>query len=478
MPPDSRPRPGAAARRGGTSAEPTSPSTASRRWPRACGCSASSTSSGPSWRVTDLAAAAGLPMPTVYRVVHDPDRRGLPRPPAQRRLPAGRQDPDPRHRGAAQPRPGRHRDPQAAAARRDAPARRSTSPCSPATGCSTWSGCATPTWSPPTSRSARRCRPSPPRSASCCSPTSTRPTCATRITDAVVRRAARPQRQGLARRAARRARRRSASRAGPCRTRSSPTACARSPARSPGRDGRVVAGVNLAVQARDWSTQRIVRELRPARPGHLRGDLRPARRRQRRRDDRLGRAWRKLAPASLDDGPARGVRRDRRRPARAGTAAVPAGRRRRRARGAVQRVPAAAPARAARCRPSASAVRYETTLPDRAREIAILVVAAHWDSAFEWYAHEAVGRHVGLTDDELDGARAGHATTTWPTRTSGWSRDRRTRCSPTRRPRRRRRTPRPSTTLGRPRLFELLTLVGYYATLALQLRVFRVAAPD
>jgi IclR family pca regulon transcriptional regulator len=27
--------------------------------------------------------------------------------------------------------------------------------------------------------------------------------------------------------------------------------------------GRVVAGVNLAVQARDWSTQRIVRELRP-----------------------------------------------------------------------------------------------------------------------------------------------------------------------------------------------------------------------
>jgi IclR family pca regulon transcriptional regulator len=28
-------------------------------------------------------------------------------------------------------------------------------------------------------------------------------------------------------------------------------------------DGRVVAGVNLAVQSRDWSTQRIVRELKP-----------------------------------------------------------------------------------------------------------------------------------------------------------------------------------------------------------------------
>ncbi len=31
-----------------------------------------------------------------------------------------------------------------------------------------------------------------------------------------------------------------------------------------GPDGRVLAGVNLAVQAQDWSTQRIIRELRPA----------------------------------------------------------------------------------------------------------------------------------------------------------------------------------------------------------------------
>jgi IclR family pca regulon transcriptional regulator len=31
-----------------------------------------------------------------------------------------------------------------------------------------------------------------------------------------------------------------------------------------GPDGRVLAGVNLAVQARDWSSQRIVHELRPA----------------------------------------------------------------------------------------------------------------------------------------------------------------------------------------------------------------------
>ena len=32
--------------------------------------------------------------------------------------------------------------------------------------------------------------------------------------------------------------------------------------------------------------------------------------------------------------------------------------------------------------------------------------------------------------------------------------------------------------IGPAGLFELLTLVGYYATLALQLRVFRVPAPE
>jgi len=48
-----------------------------------------------------------------------------------------------------------------------------------------------------------------------------------------------------------------------------------------------------------------------------------------------------------------------------------------------------------------SAVRYDTGLDDRCREIAILIVAAHWESEFEWYAHEAVGRSVGLGDADL-----------------------------------------------------------------------------
>jgi 4-carboxymuconolactone decarboxylase len=123
-----------------------------------------------------------------------------------------------------------------------------------------------------------------------------------------------------------------------------------------------------------------------------------------------------------------------------------------------------------------SSIRYGGTLPDRAREIAILAVAQHWDSAFERYAHEAVGRAAGLTDAELAALRAASssdfadpferlvAETTFALAARGdldtaeyaAARD----------------------GLGLPVLFELITLVGYYATLALQLRVFRVGVPD
>jgi 4-carboxymuconolactone decarboxylase len=122
-----------------------------------------------------------------------------------------------------------------------------------------------------------------------------------------------------------------------------------------------------------------------------------------------------------------------------------------------------------------AAVRYETSLPDRARELAILVVAHRWDSSFEWYAHEAVGRHLGLTDDELAAVRD-----------RDWSRhhdevERVVAATADRlvwegdlddvgyRE--------AVESLGESQLFELITLVGYYAALALQLRVYRVAAP-
>jgi alkylhydroperoxidase family enzyme len=52
-------------------------------------------------------------------------------------------------------------------------------------------------------------------------------------------------------------------------------------------------------------------------------------------------------------------------------------------------------------------VRFATRLTDRAREIAILELAALRRSAFEWIAHERVARAAGLTDAELTAIRTG-----------------------------------------------------------------------
>ncbi|MEU4222196.1 carboxymuconolactone decarboxylase family protein [Actinoplanes sp. NPDC026623] len=119
------------------------------------------------------------------------------------------------------------------------------------------------------------------------------------------------------------------------------------------------------------------------------------------------------------------------------------------------------------------AVRYETSLSDRAREIAILVTAAHADSAFERYAHEALGRHAGLTDDELGALRDGRfealadeaerlvAETVHALCARGDLDDDEYRAA--------------AGVLGPAGVFELVTLAGYYLALALQLRVFRVS---
>ena len=123
-----------------------------------------------------------------------------------------------------------------------------------------------------------------------------------------------------------------------------------------------------------------------------------------------------------------------------------------------------------------AAVRYQGVLPGRVRELAILVVASHWKSEFEQYAHEAAGRLLGLRAEDLGAIRAGQepeladageraaVRVTWALARSGDLDDGQYADAVAQ--------------LGTAALFELTTLVGYYATLALQLRVFRVTVPD
>jgi len=123
-----------------------------------------------------------------------------------------------------------------------------------------------------------------------------------------------------------------------------------------------------------------------------------------------------------------------------------------------------------------AAVRFGTSLTERARELAILTVAAARDSGFERYAHEAIGRSVGLDDKVIAAVRAGaEVPVDDPVEQIvvrvaralaydgdldddlyGQAVDR----------------------LGSTTLVELTALVGHYAAIALQLRVFRVEIPE
>lgn len=121
-----------------------------------------------------------------------------------------------------------------------------------------------------------------------------------------------------------------------------------------------------------------------------------------------------------------------------------------------------------------AAVRYEGALSDRCRELAILTVAAFHGSGFEREAHEAVGRTVGLTEEELAAVRDGTLLAGDPTERAclrlvrallqgdvddeTWSA-----CVPP---------------LDPATVFELSTLIGYYSMLAVQMRVLRVEQSD
>lgn len=122
-----------------------------------------------------------------------------------------------------------------------------------------------------------------------------------------------------------------------------------------------------------------------------------------------------------------------------------------------------------------AALRYRSALSPRVREIATLAVAAYHDSAFERFAHEAISRRIGFSDEELAALAAGGAlpgddpveeAALAATRAllAGDLGDDTFSAA--------------LAALGERGLFELTCLVGYYSTLALQLRVFRVGLPE
>lgn len=122
------------------------------------------------------------------------------------------------------------------------------------------------------------------------------------------------------------------------------------------------------------------------------------------------------------------------------------------------------------------AVRWTTGLTGRVREIAILTVAAATDCAFEQYAHERVGRAVGLADEELAAVAAGTFASADASEQASYDLCRRLLDD------RSRLTDEAYAelvaVLGATTVTELVVLVGYYRTLAQLLDVFDVGVPE
>ena len=119
-----------------------------------------------------------------------------------------------------------------------------------------------------------------------------------------------------------------------------------------------------------------------------------------------------------------------------------------------------------------AAIRFRTLLTPRIREMAILVVAQAWDSAYERASHEPIAREAGLTGPEIEALRAGADPRFADEQERVAYQVVRSLAGPADLDDQQYDTA--VGALGERALVELSTLVGYYATLALQLRIFRV----
>ena len=123
-----------------------------------------------------------------------------------------------------------------------------------------------------------------------------------------------------------------------------------------------------------------------------------------------------------------------------------------------------------------TAIRFGCGLSSLVREVAILSVAAHRRSPFEWWAHEPIGRRAGLNDAQIAALHAGDtpdfednaATAAYAfsqALIAGGRPDDATFESA-------------REVLGLDGVMELVTLVGYYTLLAQLMETFDVGVPS
>ena len=120
--------------------------------------------------------------------------------------------------------------------------------------------------------------------------------------------------------------------------------------------------------------------------------------------------------------------------------------------------------------------RYKTKLAPALTEIAILTVARHWNSEFEWFAHKKIGLAAGISPEVIESIR-GRELPVWQTPDQGTVNAFTEMLLETR-----------NVTdelyveaveaLGQDGVVDLVGIVGYYSMISMTINVFDVPLPE
>jgi 4-carboxymuconolactone decarboxylase len=121
-------------------------------------------------------------------------------------------------------------------------------------------------------------------------------------------------------------------------------------------------------------------------------------------------------------------------------------------------------------------IRYESSLPGKLRELAILTVAKHWRARYEWQAHSRIAATEGLGADVIEAVRTGRAPPfaddgeavvhgfCHEVLTTRRASDARFEAA--------------KSLVGEAGVVDLVGLMGYYSLISFTLNVFQVEPPD
>ena len=120
--------------------------------------------------------------------------------------------------------------------------------------------------------------------------------------------------------------------------------------------------------------------------------------------------------------------------------------------------------------------RFDTSLPQRLSELAILVVTRHWTAQFPGQAHEKLARKEGISDAAIDAIRS-------RTRPSFAKKDEEAVFNFVYELTERKAVSDPSykaaiDALGEPAVIELVTICGYYALVSMTTNAFEAPLPE